>query len=87
MKAFEVSENFFMSTGLGTLPGEEGMSAVRGAGSRWQSRREPLPQPALAGSFPQLSKGDSASPFFMMGPGNSPHSLPAAHRFRTRLSR
>lgn len=42
---------------------------------------------ALVGSFPQLSKGDSASPFFMMGPGNSPHSLPAAHRFRTRLSR
>lgn len=34
MKAFEASENFFMSTGLGTLPGEGGASAVREAGSR-----------------------------------------------------
>lgn len=75
MKAFDVSENFFMSTGLGTLPGEGGMSAVRGAGSWWQSHREPHPQPALVGSFPQPGKADSTSPFSMMGPGSSPHSF------------
>lgn len=49
MKAFEASENFFMSTGLGTLPGERGVSALQGAGSQWQSCRELQPQPTLFG--------------------------------------
>jgi len=74
MKAFEASENFFMSTGLGTLPGEGDASAVQGAGSRWQSRREPHPQPAPVGSFPQPSEGDSTNPSATMGLGSSPFS-------------
>lgn len=67
MKAFDASENFFMSTGLGTLWGE-------GAKSR-QCIGIGTPSPPL---------GPCQTPSCR---GSSPHSLPAAHRFKTRLSK
>lgn len=41
MKALEVSENFLMSTGLGTLQGEGAQG--------WQAHREPRTRPAEGG--------------------------------------
>lgn len=50
MKALEVSENFLMSTGLGTLQGEGAQG--------WQARREPRTRPAEGGAVP-LDRGSS----------------------------
>lgn len=82
MKALEVSENFLMSTGLGTLRGEnrERQNSRGASESIWYSlspglKEEGGQREAALDQSQQMSTSQDGSPFLTLGSASSPWHL------------